>query len=130
MMQPALILVPRVCCACLHVQQQVSSSSGAAGSSRQAAAAAQGAWSAWKCQQAQGRSEAALHFLDPRSASLTPQGRLRLQLGQPITLHFVAVDYMGCPAELSKKQRQQLYRSGLQLQPANGENVSFLAMGC
>lgn len=41
-------------------------------------------------------------------------------------MHFVAVDYMGCPAVLSKQQRQKLSTSGLQLQPAAGMKVLVL----
>lgn len=117
-------------------QQHQTGSRGAAGSSRQAAAAAAGAWAPWSCVPAQGRDEQQRLVIDPRDASL--QDRLRLQLGQPITLHFVAVDYFGCPAALSKPQRQELRRRSLQLQPADGAQgltlpwvlQSSLCMGC
>jgi hypothetical protein len=112
-----------VCCVARLYVQQVCGSSGA-GSSRQALAAAQDAWAPWKCAPAQGLGESAVLCINPRNASV--QGRLRLQLGQPITLHFVAVDYMGCPAVLNRQQRQKLASSGLQLQPAAGRTVPVL----
>lgn len=115
-------------CSCM--QQQLSGSRGAAGSSRQTTAAAAGAWAAWSCAPAQGRGEPQRLVIDPREASLLD--RLRLQLGQPITLHFVAVDYVGCPAVLSKQQRQELRRRSLLLLPANGEKglTALRACGC
>lgn len=104
--------------------QQVCSTP-AAGSSRQAAApaAAQGAWSAWSCVPAQGRlgadaADTPKRHIDPRDLKLTAP--LVVTPGQPFTLHFVAVDFFGCPAVLSKQQRKELREHGLLLQPDNG----------
>lgn len=47
---------------------------------------------------------------------------LRLQLGQPLTLHFVATDFLGCPVELSKQQRKDMVAGGVQLTPYDGES--------
>jgi hypothetical protein len=113
--------------------QQVSSAA-AASSSRQAAAAAaaQGAWSPWICVPAQdGQSlrpgadaaDTTKHHIDPRHLTLT--GPLVVTLGQPVTLHFVAVDFSGCPVALSKQQRRELRVHGLLLQPENGEGDLF-----
>jgi hypothetical protein len=44
---------------------------------------------------------------------------LQLQLGQPVTIHFLATDYMGCPAVLNQQQRRELWASGLQIEPAD-----------
>lgn len=110
--------------------QQVAPASRGANSSRQAAAAAaaaaQGAWAPWRCapagqagvQQQEGRQQV---HVDPRRMVLSQP--LRLQLGQTITLHFVATDFMGCLTELSKQQRTALVGGGLQLVPCDGEQL-------
>jgi hypothetical protein len=109
--------------------QQVRTSA-AAGSSRQAAAANQGAWAPWLCaavseDTASGRlrtaAEATQRHVDPRH--IRSHGTLQLQLGQPVTLHFVAVDFLNCPVVLTRDQRRQLRENGLQLRPVSGECV-------
>ena len=59
--------------------------------------------------------------VDPRQFKVVRP--LQLQLGRSITLHFVATDFSGCPAVLSKQQRTALWNGGLQLIPRNGEEV-------
>lgn len=117
------------CIACSDVVTQQLRSSGAAGSSqRQTAAASQGAWAPWSCvpvregsvgSQPRVRAEVMERYIHPRDMKIS--GRLHLQLGQPVTLHFVAVDFMGCSAVLSKQQKRDLVERGLQLQAENGE---------
>jgi hypothetical protein len=114
---------------CLAVQQ-VRTPAAAAGSSRQSAAANQGAWAPWMCAavrqdtasgQLRTAAAATQRHVDPRH--FRSHGALRLQLGQPVTLHFVAVDFLGCPAVLTKLQRRHLVDNGLQLRPASGKCI-------
>jgi hypothetical protein len=76
----------------------------------------QGAWAPWKCAEAGGNPDDSKHINPRHILSHTP---LQLQLGQPVTLHFVATDYLGCPAVLSHQHRRELLETGLQMEPVD-----------
>ena len=82
-----------------------------------------GAWAPWSLTPTSSSANLCQH-VDPRQFKA---GRLRLQLGRSITLHFVATDFMGCPAVLSKEQRLALWAGGVQLLPRNGEAMTVIA---
>jgi hypothetical protein len=66
--------------------------------------------------------------VDPLSLQL--QAPLKLQLGSPVTLHFVATDLLGCPVELSEQQRQALKENGgLQLLPSAESRLQLAVLG-
>lgn len=89
-------------------------------------AAEKGAWAPWECVRydVQGTvctpsADIVKQHIDMRHAQLS--GKLRLQLGQAVTLHFVATDFLGCPVVLRKEQREQMMATGLELQASVGE---------